>query len=400
MSRKTLSEVYGYSAARHKSKKLTSSNLRSVILNEIRGVLKEEEEPSSSANGEIPSSYKDPKGTSMAGGDNIKDIDATEILAQLLSGDSKQPIFAAIGEYHNPAFTPGIPKASTPEGAKAIAKWATDAGPDFLKQNIEKIQQLLPSSGLPKDQMPALEPDDVTHVADALSPGGDLNIDMSSDYADGLEDLDAWHQEHGADAALGGGKGAEDKEDGGPKKESRLSLAAVLFEDKFPQGHKGGMPGAPVKGGGEAVDINAIKDLALSFLVKGLKTYDDDSDDDMIDVKEDEPIQVASMIPTQSNVLVGKALAFALGGGFGGQSLGAYVTGDNEILDGHHRWAGTMIVDPGAGIKGHKVYAPASEVLPVLTTLGNALGRRQKGMEHDGPKNESLQRWHRLAGLL
>ena len=395
MSKKTLSEVYGYSRSKHKSKRLSSSNLRSVILREIRSVIKEQDEDSAgpvSVEG-IPEAYKEPKGTAMAGGDNIAAADATEIVAQLISGDSKMPIFAAIGEFHNPEFTPGIPKASKPDGAKAIAAWAKKLGPDFLKQNIEKVQQALPSSGLPKDSMPALEPMDVGHVKDALSPGGEINVDMDGKMADGLEDVEDWHQKHGKNAKLGSAKKEE------PKKESRRSLANVLFEDKFPQGHKSGMPGAPVKGEKSAVELGAIKDLALSFLTKGLQSYDDEGSDDMIEVLENEPIQVASMIPTQKNVLLGKALAFAIGGGFGGKELGAYITGGNEILDGHHRWAGTMIVDPGAGIKGHKVMASASEILPVLTTLGNALGRQQKGMDHD-EKNESLQRWHELAGLL
>ena len=378
MSKKTLSEVYGYSRSKHRSKRLSTSNLRSVILSEIRSVLREAEDEEASTSGsgpEIPADYREPKGTAMAGGDNIAAADATEIVAQLISGDSKMPIFAAIGEFHNPEFTPGIPKASTPEGAEAIAAWAKKLGPDFLQQNISKVQTALPSSGLAKDSMPALEPMDVVHVKDALSPGGQINIDMDGKMADGLEDVEDWHQKHGSSAKLGGDDAKENKS----KKESRRSLANILFEDKFPQGHKGGMPGAPVKGEKAAIDLNAIKDLALSFLTKGLIAYDDEGGDDAIEVLENEPIQVASMIPTQKNVLLGKALAFAIGGGFGGKELGAYITGGNEILDGHHRWAGTMIVDPGAGIKGHKVMAPAKDILPILTTLGNALGRQQKG---------------------
>jgi hypothetical protein len=397
MSRKTLSEVYGYSKPQKKAMKLSSGGLRSVILSEIRSVLSEADDdadvPASGGDAEIPAAYKSPKGTAMAGGDNIAKADATEIVAQLMSGDSKMPIFAAIGDFHNPEFTPGIPKASTPEGAEAIAAWAKGLGPDFLKQNIEKVQTALPSGGKSKDAMPALEPSDVAHVKDALSPGGQINVDIDGKMANDIEDVEEWHQQHGSDAKLG----AAEKEES--TKESRHSLANILFEDKFPQGHKGGMSGAPVKGEKETVDLNAIKDLALSFLTKGLKAYDQEGGDDAIEVKENEPIKVASMIPTQSNVLLGKSLAFAIGGGFGGQELGAYITGGNEILDGHHRWAGTMIVDPGAGIKGHKVMAPAADILPVLTTLGNALGRQQKGMEHEG-KNESLQRWHKLAGLL
>lgn len=394
MAKRTLAEVYGYSTPKREAKKLSSRNLRSVILQEIRSILNEAGESDGPVNVEgVPEAYQKPAGTAMKGGDNIKGVDATEIVAQLASGDVKMPIFAAIGEYHNPQFTPGIPKADTPEGAAAIADWVKTKGPDFLQQNITNIQGKLPSSGKPKSDMPALEPMDVAHVKDALSPGGQINIDMDDPSADDIADVEQWHQDHGKEAKLGGAK-----------KESRYSLAARLLEDKFPQGHKGGMPGAPVKGEKDAVDLNAIKDLALSFLTKGLQSYDDDGGDDMIAVKENEPIKVAAMIPTQSNVLLGKSLAFAIGGGFGGQELGAYITGGNEILDGHHRWAGTMIVDPGAEIKGHKVMAPAAQILPVLTTLGNALGRQQKGMEHNESLSPSdnvlLERWRKLAGLL
>ena len=64
-----------------------------------------------------------------------------------------------------------------------------------------------------------------------------------------------------------------------------------------------------------------------------------------------------------------------------------------------------MIVDPGASIKGHKVFAPADDILPALTALGNAFGNQQKGRE---TKKESvnnndkviLERWQKLAGIL
>jgi len=204
------------------------------------------------------------------------------------------------------------------------------------------------------------------------------------------EDVEAWHASQTKKEEV--------------KEEAYNRLAVRLLEDKYPQKHKAGMPGAPVKGKKEEVVIDDIKGLALSFLVKGLK--DEKEPDDSIEVKENEPIDVAAMIPTQSNVLVGKALAFALGGGFGGQELGAYITGGEEILDGHHRWAGTMIVDPGASIKGHKVMAPAADIIPVLTSLGNALGRQQKGMEHESARSQNssdnliIERWRSLAGLL
>jgi hypothetical protein len=385
-------------------KKLTVGELRSLIMEEatkanlsrrqnlLANFLFEQDDDAVPKG--LPPEFQDPQMTAFSGKDNIVDVDATEIVAQLVSGDPKAPVYAAIGEFHNPSFTPGIPDASTPEGAEAIAAWVMEKGPSFLRDNIANVQGKVPASGKPKNEMPALEPSDVAHVKDALTPGGELNIDMDDPLAGGEEDVETWYASQTKKEEI--------------QEEAYDRLAARLLEDKYPQKHKGGMPGAPVKGEEEKVDIGDVKGLALSFLVKGLK--DDEMTDDSIEVKENEPIAVADMVPTQKDIFIGKALAFALGGGFGGKDLGAYITGGNEILDGHHRWSGTMIVDPGAKIKGHQVMSPATDILPVLTALGNALGRRQKGVDHDA-KNESvrstkasdnliMERWRSLAGLL
>ena len=394
MNVKSLKEVYGFTK---KVKKLTPKMLQKIIREQEEK--KETPDESSSADS---GKFSNPKMSEMSADGNIADYDAVEIVAQMMSGDPKAPIYKAIAKFHNPQFTPGISKADTPEGAKEISAWVKSKKPDFLLQNIQAVQTKLPKSGTPKDSMPALEPMDVAHVEDALSPGGNLSIDMTAPYAGEEEGVEAWHQ-------------SQESSKKEKKEESIRKMLDILLEDKYPQGHKSGMPGAPAKGEKSAVSIGDIKGLALSFLTKGLEKNDKSGNDDTIEVKQDEPIDVASMEPTQKNVLLGKALAFALGGGFGGQSLGAYVTGGNEILDGHHRWAGTMIVDPGAGIKGHKVMAPASDILPILTALGNALGRQQKGMDHGDAAAESMkesirssktnedllmERWKKLAGLL
>ena len=45
--------------------------------------------------------------------------------------------------------------------------------------------------------------------------------------------------------------------------------------------------------------------------------------------------------PSQSAIYLGKSLGMAVGGVKGG-NLGSMVSGDNHILDGHHRWAATL----------------------------------------------------------
>lgn len=383
---KSLKEVYGF---KDRGRKLSSKELKNIILQEIKS-LSEDKDNSV----EIPEDFQNPKmsKTPADGKGNIVDVDASEIVAQMLSGDPKAPVVVAIGAFHNPKFTPDLPNnVATPEGAKDLQKWTLSKGPAFLKNNIATVQGSLPSSGLPKSKMPALEPDDVDAVKDALEPGGDFNIDITEPLADNEKSVEKWWQKAMAD------KEARDSGDDSKKNESVMLYNTVnrILEAQFPQNYPGGMPG------GSKTDP---KDLALAFLTKGLK--DGNDTDDTIQVKENEPVNVADMKPTQQNIQLGKSLAFALGGGFGGQELGAYITGGNEILDGHHRWSGTMIVDPSASIKGHKIFAPAEDIIPAMTALGNAFGNKQKGMP-DKSKKESisrsddlvLERWTKLAGL-
>ena len=376
-------EAFGY---RKPVRRLGISELRSMILEEKEDSKKEK---AAEPDPNVPEQFRNPKmtGTAADGKGNIKDVPADEIVAQMLSGDESAPVVQAIGAFHNTQFTPDFKNnVASKEGAEELKKWTMSKGPAFLANNIKTVQDALPASGLPKSKMPALEPEDVDAVKDALEPGGDFNVDLADPIADGEENVEAWFEKQKEKESSG--------EDDGTKKEAINRLALRLFEAKFPQNHPGGMPG------GSKSDP---KDLALAFLTKGLQ--DGNDTDDMIQVKENEPVNVAEMIPTQQNIQIGKSLAFALGGGFGGQELGAYITGGNEILDGHHRWSGTMIVDPGASIKGHKIYAPADDIIPALTALGNAFGNQQKGVEVKkeavrGSDEVILERWQKLAGIL
>ena len=384
----SLSEAFGYTK---RPKKISINELRRLIEAEL--VLEEKEEKEEKKEGEadqdVPEQFRNPKMTSTPadGKGNIKDVPAEEIVAQMLSGDPEAPVIAAIGAFHNTKFTPDFSNnVATKEGAAELKKWVLSKGAAYIANNIATVQSKIPGTGLDKSKMPALEPDDVAAVEDALTPGGSFNIDMAEPMADGESSVEKWFEDQ---------KGKSEEEGDDTKKEAISRVALRLFEEKFPQNHPGGMPG------GSSSDP---KDLALAFLTKGLK--DGAADDDSIQVKQDDPVKVADMIPTQSNIQLGKSLSFALGGGFGGQDLGAYITGGDEILDGHHRWSGTMIVDPGAEITGHKIYAPADDILPALTALGNAFGNAQKGRPE--PKEEAarksdqviIERWQKLAGIL
>ena len=58
-----------------------------------------------------------------------------------------------------------------------------------------------------------------------------------------------------------------------------------------------------------------------------------------------------------------KALSMALGmirDDQAGGDLGAFISSDNHIMDGHHRWVATAMVDPSAQIGGYGVDFPCS----------------------------------------
>jgi hypothetical protein len=76
-----------------------------------------------------------------------------------------------------------------------------------------------------------------------------------------------------------------------------------------------------------------------------------------------------------------------------------------EILDGHHRWAATMLNDPSAplGTAGQVDLGALDDphdVLKYLTAIGNALGNKTKTESYTRRNdNVLLERWNKLAGL-
>ena len=87
--------------------------------------------------------------------------------------------------------------------------------------------------------------------------------------------------------------------------------------------------------------------------------------------------------PSQTSMNLSKACWFALGmmngtmygsNGPGGE-LKCFVSSDDYLMDGHHRWIATVMVKPSAKVKGYKCNWPAKELIAVLNTLSvGALG--------------------------
>jgi len=346
-------------------KRLSAHGLRKLILSEVNNIrnpstfrklmLEEEEEDTS---GKLTGEYK---GDPVTKTTNVKDVDPVEMANQLLSGDDDAPLVASTqGEWF------------ATSGAEAKA-WIEKIGPDVFVQRLTALAAKVPTTGLPKSVMPFLPgPEDAkgkfSQVEDALSPGGEFNVDT--------------HEESGGDTE--------------EKNESLVRGAEYLLFEKAP-------PPAPNT-------FLGLDDAGTEFMTGGLE--DGDPKDDKITVTQGGSLAAADAIPTQSNILIYKGLGMAMNpkNQIAGGPLDAWAGVNGEILDGHHRWAATMFNDPSAsmGLAGEVDLqglgaGNEQEVLKYLTAIGNALGNATKMPKKESAQhsldNVIMEHWRRMAGI-
>lgn len=282
-----------------------------------------------------------PKGTAFDRKTSFAGVDAVEVVNQLLSGDDDAPILAAMkGKWFETS------------GADAKA-WAEKIGPEKLVTRIQAVGPKIPATGLAKKDMPFLPgpPDatgDVADVKDALQPGGKYNVDFIESLTRGIDHLMTEKVDAPAPNTMAPGK-----------------------------------------------------DETEEFMKSGLN--DGKPNDDKIGIELGGGFPAADAKPTQTNILVYKGLGMAMNGIEGGD-LDAYASLNNEILDGHHRWAATMLSNPDANIgtvaRVDLETLGTKETLKYLTAIGNALGNATKTESRFKGDDLVMERWQRLAGLL
>jgi len=338
---------------------------------------------------------------------NIANIPASEVYKQLSSGDENSSMYQAMKTATG--WSSGA--LSGAGGAAAVKDWVESLGEAELTKRIGDVVSAISGADTAKFDMPALEGSDAPLVQDALDDSTGFGVDLKSGWAGNIDDVVSWYEALPDDAREKYERGEVPTEEDITIVDESFERWGELLEDAFPRFGRGPMPGAPTAGEEAAVEPGGIKGLALAFLTKGML---DGSPGDKVVVNLKGQLANSKMKPTQSNILAGKSLLFA----FLHQSQdsdtdlsdmgGAFATESGEILDGHHRWSGAYI-GTGGGITHSNVklvQAPAAEVIPILTTLGNALGRQQKGPQPEKDIKESivpettLESWSRLAGLL
>lgn len=125
------------------------------------------------------------------------------------------------------------------------------------------------------------------------------------------------------------------------------------------------------------------KRLKSIFQMKG--DLDGSEGDDIVTTKS-KTWPANKLKPSQSAIYLAKSLGMAVGGVKGGD-LGSIVSKDGHILDGHHRWAATMLADPTAKITGIEADLGIGDLVPVLRALGDSIGNTRRGEPTGGDVN-------------
>ena len=118
----------------------------------------------------------------------------------------------------------------------------------------------------------------------------------------------------------------------------------------------------------------------------GVKDADPSGEDDKIPVNG-ATFKVSELGPSQSTMRIGQAVGMALQAilaGKAGGNLGAFISNDKRIMDGHHRWISSYMEDPNAEIGGYAVNFPAAQLIPVLNAITVGKVGRLQGKEGSG----------------
>jgi hypothetical protein len=100
---------------------------------------------------------------------------------------------------------------------------------------------------------------------------------------------------------------------------------------------------------------------------------------------------VQQLKPSQSSMNIPKAMAFVVNmlwpgntGMQAGGDLGAFISSDNYIMDGHHRWVATAMIDPSLSVGGYLVDFPGEQLVAILNTMTKGKFGVMKGKEGTG----------------
>ena len=149
-------------------------------------------------------------------------------------------------------------------------------------------------------------------------------------------------------------------------------------------------------------DVAADADDAKQNVTKGRQ--DGSETDDVIEVTPNATFPTSQLKPSQTSMKISNAMGMALSMILGkmptGGNLGGFISNDNHIMDGHHRWVATAMVDPSKEVGGYLVDFPGTDLIRLLNAitvgkLGIKQGKEGSGsfdQFREGPVRKELMR--------
>lgn len=140
-----------------------------------------------------------------------------------------------------------------------------------------------------------------------------------------------------------------------------------------------------------AGQLGAVDPTVAKLIVQS-GNLDGDAGDDKVQTSKASPA-ASSLSPSQTTMVLDKSIGMAIGmlasGKIGGD-LGAMISSDGHILDGHHRWSATILASGKAGhVGGTMVNLPGKELLKVL----NVISKGQFGVRNGNPGKGSIAQY-------
>lgn len=137
----------------------------------------------------------------------------------------------------------------------------------------------------------------------------------------------------------------------------------------------------------KAKTLSGVDPALAKFIVEtGLK--DGDTSDDKIQMSKATE-SAGKLNPSQTTMQLSKTLGMAISMLLGkmplGGDLGAIISADNHILDGHHRWSAAIAAGgPGITVGGYKAKLKGDDLLKVLNIITKGMFGRNKGNPGSG----------------
>lgn len=120
-------------------------------------------------------------------------------------------------------------------------------------------------------------------------------------------------------------------------------------------------------------------DAALNFNMRGF--HDHKLTDDVVDSGLT-TVQADKLVPIQKQIYLSKSLTSTAEFGVNGstdflKNSAIIVSGDNHIVDGHHRWSSALLIDPKMKMKALKIDMPIKKLVPLLRAYGDSIGNKR-----------------------